>query len=102
MRVFDQTDCREPEKNESYEGKFVIISPDYFQKEYKEAKNQLFLALGGIGCDASAIGSPVFGRDFETAYKQDRDNILGFASDDALQEWQDLYGMSLDMFTSVE
>ena len=91
--LFSENDYRPLEKGETYEGKFVIISPDYFKPEYRSAKYQLFHAEGGFGCDPSKMGNAVFGRDFEEQYRQERYNILGVATEEAIQQWEKTYNM---------
>ena len=51
--IFNNNDYTQLKDGETYEGKFVIISPDFFKPEYREAKNQLFLAKSGFGCEPS-------------------------------------------------
>lgn len=96
--LFSKGDYRPLESGETYEGKFVIIAPDFFKPEYRSAKYQLFLALGGFGCDPSKIGNAVFGKDCEETYRQERYNILGVATDEAIAQWEKAYGMSRDVF----
>lgn len=92
--LFSKDDYRKLNEGETYEGKFVIITPDYFKPEYRSAKYQLFHAEGGFGCDPGKIGNAVFGRDFEEQYRQERYNILGVATEEAIQQWEKTYGIS--------
>lgn len=99
--LFEAKDYRYPKEGETYEDKFVIISPDFFKPEYRCAKYQLFLAKGGFGCDPSKIGNAVFGSDCEEVYRQERYNILGIATEEAIQSWEKEYGMSREVFNKV-
>lgn len=96
--LFSKGDYRPLNEGETYEDKFVIISPDWFKAEYRSAKYQLFHAEGGFGCDPSKIGNAVFGKDCEEMYRQERYNILGVATEEAIQQWEKTYGMSRDIF----
>lgn len=95
--LFGEGDYRHLEDGETYEGKFVIIAPEFFKPEFRSAKYQLFLAKGGFGCDPSKMGNAVFGNDCEEQYRQERYNILGVATEEAIQAWEKLYGMSRDV-----
>lgn len=96
--LFDQNDVRHLKEGETYEGKFVIITPEFFKPEFRSAKYQLFLAQAGFGCDPSKIGNAVFGKDCEETYRQERYNILGVATDEAIEQWEKVYGMSREVF----
>ena len=95
--LFSKGDYRKLNEGETYEGKFVIIAPDYFKPEYRSAKYQLFHAEAGFGCDPAKIGNAVFGRDFEEQYRQERYNILGVATEEAIQQWEKTYNMSREV-----
>ena len=92
--VFSEGDYRHLNEGETYENQFVIIDSDWFKPEYKDAKYQLFYAVGGFGCDPSKMGNAVFGADFEESYRQERHNILGVATEEAIQQWEKTYGMN--------
>ena len=100
--LFDETDYRPLEDQETYDGKFVIIDPEFFKPEYRNAKYQLCHAEGGFGCDPSKMGNAVFGRDCGEVYRQERYNILGVATEEAIQQWEETYGMSRDVFFQKE
>ena len=100
--LFSEKDYRQLETGETYEGKFVIITPEYFKPEFRNAKYQLFHAEGGFGCDPSKLGNAVFGRDFEEQYRQERYNILGVATEAAIREWERLYHMSREVMLKGE
>ena len=96
--IFDRGDYRQLEEGETYNGKFVILSTEQFKPEYREAKCQLFLALGGFGCDPSKLGGKIFGRLFDEDYQTRREYVLGVATEEAIKEWENFYGMSRDIF----
>lgn len=100
--LFGERDYEPLKEGETYEGKFVIISPDYFKPEYRCAKYQLFHAEGGFGCDPSKLGNAVFGRDCEETYRQERYNILGVAKEAAIREWERLYHMDRSVMLKGE
>lgn len=92
--IFGNNDYRSYKDGETYKGKFVIIDPDFFKPEYREAKYQLFYAVSGFGCDPSKMGNAVFGTDISESYRQERYNILGIATEEAIQAWEKFYGHS--------
>lgn len=100
-KLFSEGDYRQLEEGETYENKFVIIHPEYFKPQFREAKYQLFLAKGGFGCDPKKMGNAVFGSDFEESYRQERYNILGVATEEAIKEWETEYGMSRTALETV-
>jgi hypothetical protein len=95
--LFGEKDYRQLEDGETYVGKFVIVKPEFFKSEFRSAKYQLFYATGGFGCDPTKMGNAVFGADFDESYRQERYNILGVATEEAIKEWEKLYGMSRDV-----
>lgn len=92
--LFSQEDYRQLKDGETYEGKFVIIREDWFKPEFRCAKYQLFYAVGGFGCDPSKLGNAVFGADCEESYRQERYNILGVATEEAITSWERTYNMN--------
>lgn len=90
-------------QTENLEGKLVIISGDYFKKEYRNAENQLFKARGGFGCNPNLIGRAVFGNFFDGENcRINSEYILGVASEKAIAAWEKLYGHSREIFDNKE
>ena len=83
---------------ETYENKFVILSLDFFAPEYREGKNQLFYAMGGFGCHPDKLGGKIFGRFYDEDASTRREYVLGIATEKAITEWEQTYGMSRDVF----
>ena len=100
--VFSENDYRPLTDGETYQNKFVILSTRQFKPEYQEAKNQLFLALAGFGCDPEKMGGKIFGRLWDEDYQTRREYVLGVATEEAIQEWERIYGMSRDVFYKGE
>lgn len=91
--LFDSTDCRPLEKDETYENKYIILSPEFFKDAYKEAKYQLFYAHSGFGCFPDKIGNKIFGVfciDGE-ATSTSRPFVLGVATEKAVEQWEKMY-----------
>lgn len=91
--LFDSTDYRPLEQGETYENKYIIIRPDFFKDDYKEAKYQLFYAHSGFGCDPDKLGTKIFGVfciDGEAA-STSRPYVLGVAKESAIEQWEKLY-----------
>lgn len=96
--VFDNNDYRPLKDGETYEGKFVILSTSQFKPKYQTAQCQLFLALSGFGCDPEKLGSKIFGQLYDEVYQTRREYVLGVATEEAIQEWEKIYGMSREVF----
>lgn len=96
--VFDVNDYRNLENGENYEKKFVILNPEQFKPEYREAKFQLFFAECGFGCYPDKLGGKVFGRLVDEDYQTRREYILGVAKEEAIQKWEEVYGISRSVF----
>ena len=45
--IIDKNECKPLSDN--VEGKLVVIKPDFFKPEFREAKYQIVLATGGFG-----------------------------------------------------
>ena len=56
--IIDKSECKPLSDN--IEGKLVVIKPDFFKPEFREAKYQIVLALSGFGCDANKMGNAVY------------------------------------------
>lgn len=96
--VFSKGDYRQLEEGETYEDKFVILNLVQFKEEYKEAKNQLFLAQTGFGCDPTKLGGKIFGRLWDEKYQTRREYVLGVATEEAIREWEKTYNMNREVF----
>ncbi|MPM08138.1 hypothetical protein SDC9_54450 [bioreactor metagenome] len=74
---------------EDITGKLVIIRPDIMHPDRRTADYQYFLADGGNGCRASAIGSAVFGQNLYDGKRSrwERCDILGVADPLKLPDW---------------
>ena len=99
MKVqFDENDYTQLKDNETYAGKFVILNPEQFLPEYQNAKCCLFYATSGFGCDPSKLGGKIFGKLFDENYQTRREYVLGVATEEAIKEWEKLYGISREIF----
>lgn len=74
---------------ENIEGKLVVIRPDIMYQDRRTADYQYFLADGGNGCRAEAIGCAVFGQNLYTSKRSrwERADILGIADLEKLPGW---------------
>lgn len=91
--IIDKSECKPLSDN--IEGKLVVIKPDFFKLEFREAKHQLVLATGGFGCDASKMGNAVFVTEcYENPmeYRQERYNLIGEPTEEMIAEWKVKYG----------
>ena len=55
--IIDKSECKPLSDN--IEGKLVVVNPEFFDPKFREAKNQIVLALSGFGWDASKMGNAV-------------------------------------------
>ena len=77
------------------EGKLVVIKPEFFKPQFREAKYQLVLATGGFGCDADKLGTAVFVVECcenPEHYRQERYNLIGEPTEEMIAEWKAMYG----------
>ena len=78
--------------NDNFEGKWLILDPSkYMKEEYRNAKNQLFRATSGFGCDPNKMGRKIFGvfaSDFDANYIAVREEVIGIATPEAIEEWK--------------
>nr|DAH71496.1 MAG TPA: hypothetical protein [Caudoviricetes sp.] len=91
--IIDRSECKPLSDN--IEGKLVVIKPDFFKPEFRDAKYQIVLATGGFGCDADKFGTAVFVieccKDPEE-YRQERYNLIGEPTEEMIEKWKSLYG----------
>jgi hypothetical protein len=100
--MFDKNDYRSLENGETYENKYVILSTGQFKPEYQNAKNQLFYAESGFGCFPDKMGGKIFGRLFDERFQTRREYVLGVATEEAIEAWENYYGISRDVFKEGE
>lgn len=92
--IIDKSECKP--LSENIEGKLVVIKPDFFKLEFREAKYQIVLATGGFGCDANKMGNAVSVEEVHTDnpehYRQERYNLIGEPTEEMIEKWKSLYG----------
>lgn len=91
--IIDKNECKPLSDN--IEGKLVVIKPDFFKPEFREAKYQIVLATGGFGCDENRMGSAVFVTECcenPESYRQERYNLMGEPTEELIKEWKAMYG----------
>lgn len=96
--VFDKNDYTKLKDGETYEKKFVVLSLENFNEEYQDAKNQLFYAQSGFGCDPTKLGGKIFGRLYDESFQTRDCYVLGVATEDAIKEWEQNYDMTREVF----
>lgn len=96
--IFDNADYRPLKDGETYVNKFVILEVSQFKPEYQNAKCQLFFAECGFGCYPDKIGGKIFGKLFDENFQTRREYVLGVATEEAITEWENAYGISRDVF----
>ena len=99
MRIqFDENDYTQLKDGDTYENKFVVLDTKQFKPEYRTAQCQLFYAQTGFGCDPTKLGGKIFGRLYDESYQTRRECVLGVATEEAIAKWEELYGMSREVF----
>ena len=91
--IIDKSECKPLSDN--IEGKLVVIKPDFFKPEFREAKYQIVLATGGFGCEAGKLGNAVFVIECcenPENYRQERYNLIGEPTEEIIKEWKSMYG----------
>ena len=92
--IIDKSECKPLSDN--IEGRLVVIKPDFFKPEFREAKYQIVLATGGFGCEAGKLGNAVFVEEVHTDnpehYRQERYNLIGEPTEEIIKEWKSMYG----------
>lgn len=91
--IIDRSECNP--LSDHIKGKLVVIKPEFFKPEFREAKYQLVLASGGFGCDAGKLGSAVFVTDCcknPENYRVERYDLIGEPTKEMIMEWKSLYG----------
>lgn len=92
--IIDKSECKPLSDN--IKGKLVVIKPDFFKPEFKDAKYQIVLATGGFGCDANKMGNAVFVEEVHTDnpehYRQERYNLIGEPTEEIIKKWKSMYG----------
>ena len=96
--IFDNDDYEPLKDGETYKDKFIIINPDFFSTEYREAKYQLLFAQTGFGCDPEKLGGKIFGKHCDGSGWVRREYVLGVAKEKAIKEWEKMCEMSRDVF----
>lgn len=74
---------------DSLVGKVVVVRADTLKREYQSDRNQLYLASGGNGARAGAIGNAVFAYnlDDKKQVRLERYDLLGVVKENELPEW---------------
>ena len=91
--IIDRNECNA--LSENIEGKLVVIDSNFFKPEFREAKYQIVLAIGGFGCDAKKMGNAVSVIECcenPESYRQERYNLIGEPTEKIISEWKEMYG----------
>lgn len=87
--VITQDMCRKLGDDETYKNKVVAVKPKSLRREYENAENQLYYAVGGNGLNPRGLGTKVYAYNLATkAHHYIRNyNIAGVVDKDKLPEW---------------
>ena len=92
-KIIDRSECNP--LSDHIKDKLVVIRPEFFKPQFREAKYQLVLACSGFGCDADKLGTAVFVTECcenPERYRQERYNLIGEPTEKIIEEWKELYG----------
>ena len=87
---FEAEHCVENSRSmANYEGKVLVIAPQVLAEPYRTPKDQLFLAVGGFGCNPTSLGRKVMGNYLNDGTKgvHVRQDFLGVIKEEHLPEW---------------
>ena len=90
---------------DNFEGKWLVLNCDDMKEEYRNAKNQLYFATSGFGCDPHKMGRKIFGvfaSDFDENYIAVREDVIGIATPEAIEEWKKAYPEIANHIEKVE
>jgi len=81
--------CIPGSRDMNYKDQYIIMKPDSLLPEYRNADDQIYLAVGGFGCSPTASGRAVYCKDILSGEEErwDRANVLGVADRSNLPEW---------------
>lgn len=87
LGLFSLDDCIDD--NLDYTDRVLVLKPDAIKDEYKKPEFQIFYAIGGFGCDPTAMGTKVFGRFLIDGEKTsfNRSDFFGVIRDDLIPSW---------------
>lgn len=89
LGMFDRTHCLPDTSKQDFEGKVIVMSPDFLKESCFTPQDQLWLCTGGFGAHANSRGRAVFATnlgDGETA-RLNREDFLGVLADSHLPDW---------------
>ena len=87
---FELKHCVENSRAEAnYVGKVLVIAPHTLAENYRTPEDQLFLAVGGFGCNPSSLSRKVMGNYLNdgTQGTHLRQDFLGGIKEECLPEW---------------
>ncbi|MDL2237888.1 hypothetical protein LJC56_08700 [Christensenellaceae bacterium OttesenSCG-928-K19] len=87
--LLSEEHCISGSRDMNYKDQYIIMNPDSLLPEYRNADNQLYLAVGGFGCSPTASGRAVYCKNLIDGEEErwDRANVLGVADRSKLPEW---------------
>lgn len=89
LGLFGQAHCSAGMFDENVEGKVLVLSPETLKESAWSPQNQLWLAIGGFGCDPKASGRAVYatclGDGEETRWN--REDFVGVLDERYLPDW---------------
>lgn len=109
--LFTEDDILPGSHNDNFTGKWVVLDMKtslenhWMKAEYANKLNQLYFASSGFGCDPNKMGRKIFGifaSDFDNGYITCREEILGIAKPETIEEWKRLHPEVADHIEKIE
>lgn len=87
--VLSSSDCNSIHDYTTLAGKLVVLDADVLYPEFQNSMNQLYLAVGGFGCNPKGSGNAIFAENLYTgeSCRIERYDVIGVIKQDKLPQW---------------
>ena len=89
VQMLTVADCLQNSQSVDWEGRAIIIKPEFLAPEYRSAEHQLVLCTGGSGANPNSSGRAVFVKELYSGkeYRYNRHKIAGLADPAKIPAW---------------
>lgn len=87
--VLSSSDCNSIHDYTTLAGKLVVLDADVLYPEFQNSMHQLYLAVGGFGCNPKGSGNAIFAENLYTgeSCRIERYEVIGVIKQDKLPQW---------------
>lgn len=87
--VLSSSDCNSIHDYTTLAGKLVVLDADVLYPEFQNSMHQLYLAVGGFGCNPKGSGNAIFAENLYTgeSCRIERYDVIGVIKQDKLPQW---------------